>query len=83
MISVVNGYVCLTSCDAAAAKHGKDPAMPPGSIPGTSDKKASSVDARPATVLDGALKDLARSGTATATGTSQPTDARQKVDLLA
>lgn len=83
MISVVNGYVCLTSCDAAAAKHGKDPAAPPGSIPGTSDKKASSFDARPATVLDGVLKDLARTGAATATDTSQPTDVRQKVDLLA
>jgi hypothetical protein len=83
MISVVNGYVCLTSCDAAAAKHGKDPAMPPGSIPGTSDKKASSFDAQPATVLDGVLKDLARTGAATATDTSQPADVRQKVDLLA
>jgi hypothetical protein len=81
MISVVNGYVCLTSCDAAAAKHGKDPAMPPGSIPGTSDKKA--FDAQPATVLDGVLKDLARTGAATATDTSQPADVRQKVDLLA
>lgn len=83
MISVVNGYVCLTSCDAAAAKHGKDPAAPPGSIPGTSGRKASGFDAQSATVLDGALKDLARTGAATATDTSQPADARQKVDLLA
>jgi hypothetical protein len=83
MISVVNGYVCLTSCDAAAAKYGKDPAAPPGSFPGTSDKNASSFDAQPATVLDGALKDLARTHTATATSGSRPADARQKVNLLA
>ena len=83
MVSVVNGYVCLTSCDAAAAKHGKDPAAPPGSIPGTSDKKVSSFDAQPATVLDGALKNLARTDAARATDTSQPTEARQKLDLLA
>ena len=57
--------------------------MPPGSIPGTSDKKVSSFDARPATVLVVVLKDLARTGAATATDTSQPTDVRQKVDLLA
>lgn len=82
-ISVVNGYVCLTSCDAAAAKHGKDPAAPPGSIPGTSDKKASSFDAQPATVLDGALKDLPGTDAASAIDASRPTDARQKVDLLA
>ena len=83
MISVVNGYVCLTSCDAAAAKHGRDPAAPPGSLPGTSDKKASSFDAQPATVLDGALKDLTRTHTATATSGSQPAVAQQKVNLLA
>jgi hypothetical protein len=83
MISVVNGYVCLTSCDAAAAKHGRDPAAPPGSLPGTSDKKASSFDAQPATVLDGALKDLTRMHTATATSGSQPAVAQQKVNLLA
>lgn len=82
MISVVNGYVCLTSCDAAAANHGKDPDAPPGAIPGTSDKKISSFDTQPATVLDGALKDLARVHTATATSASQPADTKHKMDLL-
>ena len=83
MISVVNGYVCLTSCDAAVAKHGKDPAASPGSLPGTSDKKASNFDAQPATVLDGALKDLARTHAANETSASRPADVWQKVNLLA
>ena len=83
MISVVNGYVCLTSCDAAVAEHGKDPAAPPGSLPGTSNKKASSLDAQPATVLDGALKDLARTHAASETSASRPADVWQKVNLLA
>jgi hypothetical protein len=58
MISVVNGYVCSSSCDAEAAKKGKDPSAPPGSPPGTSSKtdKTSGFDQQPATVLDGALK---------------------------
>jgi hypothetical protein len=83
MISVVNGYVCLTSCDAAVAKHGKDPAASPGSLPGTSDKKASNFDAQPATVLEGALKDLARTHAASETNASRPADVWQKVNLLA
>jgi hypothetical protein len=58
MVSVVNGYVCFTSCDAAAAKQGKNPAAPPGSLPGTPNDKASSFDGQPATVFDGALKQL-------------------------
>jgi hypothetical protein len=83
MMSIVNGYVCLTSCDAAAARHGKDPSAPPGSSSGASDKKTSGFDARPVTVLDGGLKDLAKAHGVTATGASQPAGARQKLNLLA
>jgi hypothetical protein len=59
MISVVNGYVCTSSCEAASAKQGKDPHAPPGTPPGTSNKtdKSSGLDGQPATVLGGALKD--------------------------
>jgi hypothetical protein len=60
MVSIVNGYVCFSSCDVAAAKQGKDPNAPPGALPGEdADKtKPSALDRQPATVLDGALKDL-------------------------
>jgi hypothetical protein len=82
MISIVNGYVCLTSCDAAAAKHGKDPAAPPGSAAGTSDKKISGFDTQPATVRDGALKDFVRAHEALSGSISRPADPGQKINLL-
>ena len=83
MISVINGYVCFSSCDAATAMQGKDPAAPPGSISDASNKKPSSRDAQPATVLDGVLKDLVNPHTATPTDAFQPAGAQQKVNLLA
>jgi hypothetical protein len=60
MISIVNGYVCMTSCDVAAAKQGKDPNAPPGSRPGTSGNgdKTSSFAGQSAAMLDGLLKDV-------------------------
>ncbi|HEY6025212.1 MAG TPA: hypothetical protein VIV34_13660 [Pseudolabrys sp.] len=58
MISVINGYVCTSSCEAASAKQGMDPSAPPGSPPGTSSKdKTSAFASQPATVLGGALAD--------------------------
>lgn len=30
MVSIVNGYMCYSSCQAAAARAGKDPHAPPG-----------------------------------------------------
>ena len=57
MISVVNGYVCTSSCEAASARAGKDPNAPPGTLPGQSGKtnhktdKTSGLDGQPATVL--------------------------------
>lgn len=57
MVSVVNGYVCNTSCDVEAAKKGKDPNAPPGTPPGVSSTTISSFDKQPVTILDGALKD--------------------------
>ena len=81
MISIVNGYVCFSSCDAAAAKQGKDPTAPLGSISGVSDKHFSSLNSRAATVLDGALKDFATPGPTDAS-VSGPTVAHQKVNIL-
>lgn len=83
MISVINGYVCFSSCDAAAATQGKDPNAHPGSISDASNKKPSSLGARPATVLDGAPKDLANAHSATPIDASRLAGAQQKVDLLA
>ena len=82
MISVVNGYVCTSSCEAASAKQGKDPNAPPGTPPGASGKpdKNSPFAGQPATVLDGALKDLATA--VTAAGAPAPSN-KPSVDLLA
>jgi hypothetical protein len=56
MISIVNGYVCTTSCEVASAKQGKDPSAPPGSPPGVAGKnKTSAFAGQPSTILDGAL----------------------------
>ena len=81
MISVVNGYVCNSSCDVAKAKQGKDPNTPPGA-PADASKtdKTSGFAGQPATILDGALKDLmttnavtASSGAANASAASSST----------
>ena len=75
MISVVNGYVCTSSCEAASARAGKDPNAPPGTPPGQSGKtdKTSGLDGQPATVLAGALKDIAAANAiAPAAGTTPP-----------
>jgi len=71
MISVVNGYVCTSSCEAASAKQGKDP----HATPGTS-TKSPGFDGQPATVLGGALQDIA------ATGSTGPAN-KSSVNLLA
>jgi hypothetical protein len=60
MVAVVNGYVCFTTCDAEKAKQDKDPNAPPGALPGEDSKHKKELDAQPVTVLDGALKDLAK-----------------------
>lgn len=88
MISVVNGYVCNSSCDVESAKKGKDPSAPPGSPPGTSSKtdKTSGIDQQPVTVLDGALKQLSAANIVSAASASQPAGAgarQPSVNLLA
>jgi hypothetical protein len=82
MISIVNGYVCTSSCEAASARAGKDPNAPPGTPPGQSGKpdKNSPFAGQPATVLDGALKDLVN--TINATSDTAPFD-RSLLNVLA
>ena len=78
MIAYVNGYVCTTSCEAAAARVGKDPFAPPGTPPGESGKsdkadKSSSLDSQPATVFGGSLANLNPTNSVTPTdSTSAP-----------
>jgi hypothetical protein len=60
MVSVVNGYVCFSSCDVATAKEGKDPNAPPNTPPDALDiKKKPAFAGQPAAIFDGALKGLA------------------------
>ena len=60
MVSVVNGYVCFSSCDEAKAKQGNNPNVVPGTQPDVSDPKMKSAFAgQPTVILGGVLKDLA------------------------
>jgi len=81
MISLVNGYVCTSSCDVARAKQGKDPSAPPGSPQGVSgkDDKTSAFGGQPVTMLDGSYKDFAGTNTVNAIDSTQ----RQRLDRMA
>jgi hypothetical protein len=84
-ITVVNGYVCTSSCDEAKAKQGKDPNAPPGTPPGVDAKQASGFAGQPATVLGGILKDLATANAVSPASAVEPanTDYRSSsVNLL-
>ena len=74
MISVVNGYICTSSCEAASARVGKDPNAPPGTPRGQSGKtnKTSGLDGQPATVLGGALRDIAAANAIAPIGGTPP-----------
>jgi hypothetical protein len=54
MVSVVNGYVCFSSCQASAARAGRDPHAPPGTPPGQHDSKdkANGLAGQPPSILD-------------------------------
>jgi hypothetical protein len=93
-VSVVNGYFCANSCDAAKAKKGEDPhpSTDPGSVDGN-DRSSPRAD-DPAVVFGGSLSSTLQaqamqSQTVTATGSTQPDDpaaARRTglaVDILA
>jgi hypothetical protein len=93
MISIVNGFVCTSSCEAAKARQGKDPHTPPGAPPYSTptDDKTSAFAGQPATVVD-AFKDLASKDsasanpviatTASAGALGASSNSRQRVDLL-
>jgi hypothetical protein len=75
-VSVVNGYVCFSSCDVAQAKQNKDPNVPPGAA--HERPKSSALAGQPATILDGALKKLA-SAVSVARGSDNQTRAVDRV----
>ena len=60
MIAYVNGYVCTTPCEAAAARAGRDPFAPPGTPPGQDGKndKSKGIDSQPAVTFGGVLANL-------------------------
>jgi hypothetical protein len=93
-VSVVNGYFCATSCDAAKAKKGEDPhpSTGPGNVDGN-DRSSPRAD-NPSVVFGGSLSNTLQaqaiqSQAAAATGGAQPDDpaaeqrTRLAVDILA
>jgi hypothetical protein len=78
-VSVVNGYFCANSCDAAKAKKGEDPhpSTDPGSVDGKARSSARADD--PAVVFGGALSSVLQAQAiqghaVAATGSAQPDD---------
>jgi len=84
MIAYVNGYVCTTSCEAAAARAGRDPFAPPGTPPGQSSKsdKSSGLDNQTATVFGGSLTNLNLTNAVTPTGDTSASN-QPSVNILA
>jgi hypothetical protein len=84
MIAYVNGYVCTTSCEAAAARAGRDPFAPPGTPPGQSSKsnKSSGLDSQPATIFGGSLTNLNPTNAVTPTADT-PVSNQPSVNILA
>ena len=85
MVSVVNGYVCFSSCDEAKAKQGNNPNVVPGAPPEASDRKKKSAFAgQPTVILDGVVKDLAN-GTSwpSASNIASDTNPQPSLNILA
>ena len=85
MVSVVNGYVCFSSCDEAKAKQGNDPNVAPGMPPEASDPKEKSAFAgQPTVILDGMLKDVANgTGSPGASNIAGDTNQQPSLNILA
>jgi hypothetical protein len=74
MIAYVNGYVCTTPCEAAAARKGHDPFAPPGTPPDQVGKndKSKGVDGQPAVTFGGVLANLNQTNAIAPTGAPPP-----------
>jgi hypothetical protein len=78
MITYVNGYVCTTPCEAAAARKGKDPFAPPGQS-GKTDKNGG-IDGQQATMFGGVLANLNSTNSTNAVApTGAPSPSNQSV----
>ena len=89
-VSVVNGFVCYSSCDVSKAKQGKDPHPSTSAGNANQDREPSSPGRadQPAVVFGGSLSTSAANGVTAVAGTepANPTElSRSKflVDLLA
>ena len=74
-VSVVNGYVCETSCEAATAKKGEDPhALRRALLRGDGETSASGPSAadRPAVIFGGSLTDFLTATAVTPSGEASP-----------
>ncbi len=85
MVSVVNGYVCFSSCDEAKAKRGTDPNAKPGTPPDVSDpSKKSAFAGQPPVILDGLLKGLTTGASpASASNVASDTNQQPSLNILA
>ena len=87
-ISVVNGYFCANSCDAAKAKKGEDPhpSTDPGSVDGSNNSSRAD---NPAVVFGGSLNNTLQSyavGSTSGAQADEPAAARRTglaVNILA
>jgi hypothetical protein len=72
-VSVVNGYFCANSCDAAKAKKGEDPhpSTDPGSVNGSNNSSRAD---NPAVVFGGSLSNTLQTYAVTATSAAHPDD---------
>ena len=52
MVSIVNGYMCYSSCQAAAARAGNDQHAPPGAPAGDHKAKANGLASQQQSILD-------------------------------
>jgi hypothetical protein len=74
-ISVVNGYVCTSGCEAAKARKGIDPQAPPGTLPGEGKGRGNAEGpslAGPAVVFGGTLRGLSSSARVNPAAPAEP-----------
>lgn len=76
MIAYVNGYVCTTPCEAAAARKGHDPFAPPGTPPGQGGKndKSKGIDGQSAVTFGGVLANPSQTDAIAPTGAPPPSN---------
>lgn len=84
-ISVVNGYLCMNSCDAAKARTGQDPHASTTTSQSNSDTNKQSKDTTnaAAVVYGGILASLSNSNSVNPVPSSENTSRAQNINVLA